>query len=169
MDNPEDVHVTGTLMWYYLICRRQVWIMSHQINPDEDDPNLDLGRFIHEQSYQRDKKEISLGNIKIDILRKDRSGLIVGEVKKSSKFEKSARFQLAYYLLELEKAGILAKGELYFPKEKKKVEVQLTDEVRDELKKAIDNILNIVYLEKVPEAVKINWCKNCAYREFCWS
>jgi CRISPR-associated exonuclease Cas4 len=169
MNNPDDVHVTGTLIWYYYICRRQVWLMSHQINPDEDDPNLDLGRFIHEQSYQRDKKEISLGNIKIDILRKDKNEIIVGEVKKSSKFEKSAKMQLSYYLSELERVGISARGELYFPKEKKKTLVVLTDQLRDELMSAVENILKIVYLDESPEPIKINWCRNCAYSEFCWS
>lgn len=169
MDHQEDVHVTGTLIWYYYICQRQVWLMSHQINPDEDNANLDLGRFIHEQSYQRDKKEISLGHIKIDIMRKDQNGLVIGEVKKSSKFETSARMQLAYYLLQLENAGITARGELYFPKEKKKTEVSLTEELRKELENAVREILRIIYLEKSPVVKKINWCKNCAYGEFCWS
>lgn len=169
MENMQDISVTGTLIWYYFICSRQVWLMARQMNPDEDDPNMDLGRFIHEQSYKREKKEISLGNIKIDIMRKDRNQLIIGEVKKSSKFDKSARMQLAYYLWQLEQLGISARGELYFPKEKKKLEVVLTEELKGELEASVKDILRIAYLEKIPELKKINWCKNCAYKEFCWS
>ena len=43
--------------------------MSHQLEPDPDDPNIDLGRFLHEQSYRKDRKEVSLGNIVIDIIK----------------------------------------------------------------------------------------------------
>ena len=39
--------------------------------PDQDDANIDLGRFIQENTYQREK-EISLGNIKLDILRNEK-------------------------------------------------------------------------------------------------
>lgn len=164
-----DLNVTGTLIWYYFICPREVWLMSHQVNPDEDNPNIDLGRFIQEQTYQREKKEISLGHIKIDIIHKGKDGLVIGEVKKSSRFEASARMQLAYYLAELEKAGLKAKGELRFPKEKRRETVELTDEIRVKLDAAVRDILRIAYLEQPPEPVKIKFCKNCAYAEFCWS
>lgn len=169
MNNSFNLHVTGTLIWYYYICQREVWLMSHQINPDEDNPNVDLGRFIHEQSYQREKKEISIGNIKLDIVKKGKDGLVVGEVKKSSRFADSARMQLAYYLSELEKAGLTAKGELYFPKEKKRDTVELNDEVKSKLDSAVRDILRISYLDKPPEPARCKWCKNCAYTEFCWS
>jgi len=143
--------------------------MSHQVNPDEDNPNIDLGRFIQEQAYRREKKEISLGHIKLDIVQKGKDGLVIGEVKKSSKFEASARMQLAYYLAELEKAGLKAKGELRFPKEKRRETVELTDELRNKLDSAVRDILRIAYLEQPPEPIRIKFCKNCAYAEFCWA
>lgn len=58
-----DLYVTGTLVWYYYICHREVWLMGRQITPDEDDSNVELGRFLHQLRYGRDKKEINLGNI----------------------------------------------------------------------------------------------------------
>ena len=164
-----ELNVTGTLIWYYYICHREVWLMARNVVPDQDNSNVDLGRFIHEQSYQREKKEISFGNIKLDIVKKGKEGLVIGEVKKSSKFESSARMQLAYYLSELEKAGLKAKGELCFPKEKKRENVELTDQLRAELDMAVRDILRIAYLDGPPGPVKIKWCKNCAYAEFCWS
>jgi CRISPR-associated exonuclease Cas4 len=169
MSNQSDLHVTGTLIWYYYICHREVWLMARNMVPDQDNPNVDLGRFIHEQSYPREKKEISFGNIKLDIIKKGKEGLVVGEVKKSSKFESSARMQLAFYLTELEKAGLTAKGELCFPKEKKRETIELTDGLRAELDSAVRDILRIVYLDHAPEPQKCKWCKNCAYAEFCWS
>ena len=144
--------------------------MIHQINPDEDDPNMDLGRFIHEMSYVRDKsKEISLGNIRLDIVRQDKEGLVIGEVKKSSKYAKSARMQLAFYLLELKERGIEAKGELLFPKEKKKEEVVLTEKVEWELREAMEAIRKLAEESRPPQARKIGLCRKCAYKEFCWA
>jgi len=95
--------------------------------------------------------------------------LVIGEVKKSSKFEASARMQLGYYLAELDKAGIKAKGELFFPKEKKREIVELTEDLKAQLDSAVRDILRIAYLDRPPEPVKIKFCRNCAYAEFCWS
>ncbi|MDA8235418.1 MAG: CRISPR-associated protein Cas4 [Clostridia bacterium] len=165
----ENLNVTGTLIWYYFICHREVWLMARNVVPDQDNSNVDLGRFIQEQSYQREKKEINLGHIKLDVISRGKEGLVIGEVKKTSKSEASARMQLAYYLSELEKLGLKAKGELRFPKEKRREIVELTDELRTKLDLAVRDILRIAYLEKPPGPIKIKYCKNCAYAEFCWS
>lgn len=162
-------HVTGTLIWYYFICPREVWLMARNVVPDQDNDNVDLGRFIQEQTYKREKKEISIGHVKLDILKNDKDGLVVGEVKKSSTFAASARMQLAYYLLELEKVGLKAKGELLYPKEKKREIVELTEDIRDKLDSAVRDIQRIAYLDQPPKPTKGKYCKKCAYGEFCWS
>lgn len=164
-----DLHVTGTLIWYYYICHREVWLMAHNILPDQDNANIDLGRFIGENTYQRDKKEIAIGHIKVDVLRKDKGKLVVGEVKKTSKYEKSAMMQLGLYLLEMKEKGVEASGELLFPKEKKKVKIELTEEMIAEIDKARRDILRIIYKGMPPPPEKIKFCRNCAYSEFCWS
>ena len=161
--------MNGTLIWYYFICKREVWLMARNLGPDQEDSNIDFGRFLNEQVYQRDKKEISIGNIKLDILKKDKGQLIVGEVKKSSKFIESARMQLAFYLYELENKGINATGVLMFPKEKKREEIQLTDSLRKMLDNTINDILEIIYESKPYPPKKINYCRNCGYNEFCWA
>lgn len=169
MENKERVSVTGTLVWYYYICKREVWLMAHQITPSQDDSNIELGKFIHENSYSRNKKEISIGNIKLDVMKKGKTGWVIAEVKKSSRYEKSSRMQLLYYLRELEEAGLRAAGELRVPQEKKVEKVELDDEMRKELEDVKRDILRIVYMEKPDEPKKINFCRNCAYNEFCWS
>lgn len=143
--------------------------MARHLTPDEDNPNIDLGRFIGENTYKRDKKEISVGHIKMDIIRQEKDRLVISEVKKSSKFEKSAKMQLAFYLLELKEKGIDAVGELMFPKEKKKTRVELTDDLIAELEKTKKDILRIVYQDMPNPPKKISFCRNCAYAEFCWS
>jgi len=76
--------------------------------------------------------------------------------------------QLAYYLYRLKQYGILAKGELLIPKEKKKFTVELTDGLVEKLKNAIAEIDRIINKEQLPSPEKVSFCSNCAYREFCW-
>ncbi|HHV61464.1 MAG TPA: CRISPR-associated protein Cas4 [Firmicutes bacterium] len=165
----EDTHVTGTLVWYYYICRRQVWLISHNITPDENEDNVVLGRYIHEESYNRERKELLFHGGKADIIGTKSGQLVVAEVKKSSKAKESARMQLAFYLYELSTLGIEARGELRFPEERRRESVILDDRLRGEVERAKGEILKLIYEPYAPEPEKIHWCKNCAYQEFCWS
>lgn len=168
MENIE-VKVTGTLMWYYYVCHREVWLMARQVIPEQDHAFLDLGRFLQEKAYSRNKKEILVGHLKFDLVRRKDGQLVIGEVKKSSRFERSAFMQLALYLYELKELGIDAQGELLFPEEKKRINVVLNPELIEEIEKAKREILRIVYLDIPPQPVKGKFCRNCAYNDFCWS
>lgn len=165
----EEKPINGTIIWYYYVCKRQVWLIAHNIAADQDNEFLDIGRFIHEHSYSRDRKEINVSNIKLDILQRDKGQLVVGEVKKSSKYLLSAKMQLLFYLSVLKEQGIDVKGELLFPEEKRRQEVVLDEDSLRELKVAEENIMKIIYQDKPPVAEKIPFCKNCAYLEFCWA
>lgn len=165
----KDVDVNGTLIWYYHMCKREVWLMAHQLTPDQQDKNIAIGRFIHENSYKRAKKEITFGNVKFDIMKKGKTGLIVAEVKKSSKYERASKMQLAYYLLQLDRIGIKAKGEYRVPSEKKKEIILLDDQLIDKLEKLEKEILKIIYSKLPPKPKKIKLCGKCGYNEFCWS
>ncbi len=77
--------------------------------------------------------------------------------------------QLLFYLYKLKKAGILAKGELLIPKEKKKFEVELTPLAEKELLQAIDDIKKIIELPDPPKPLPTKFCKKCSYYEFCFA
>jgi CRISPR-associated exonuclease Cas4 len=160
--------VNGTLVWYYYICKREVWLIAHGIEPPQENEKIVLGRLVHQEHYRKFKKELLVDNkIRIDVLE---SGKLIGEVKKSSRYLESAKMQLAFYLyyLEVEK-GEKLEGELLIPEERKRIKVKLTSKLREEIKKAIEDIERIVREEKPPPLRKLVFCKNCAYREFCWS
>jgi len=143
--------------------------MSRQLTPWQENPFIELGRIISEESYKRERKEIHIENMIIDLLKINEENIVICEVKKSSRFEKSAKMQLAYYLLRLKQLGISATGQLLFPKEKKKLTVILTKEIEDELISAQKEIKSIIQMEMPPPAKKIKYCSKCGYREFCWS
>ena len=143
--------------------------MSRELNPEEDNDLMDLGRAIHEFSFKRDEKEIAVEGMKFDIVRNDNGKIKVYEIKKSSRFELPSRMQLAYYLYRLKKEGIEAEGELLIPKEKKREKVMLDENLTRELERAISEIQRIIDQERAPEARKTRFCAKCAYAEFCWS
>lgn len=165
----DSTGITGTLIWYYFICQREVWLMSRQIVADQSDENMDWGRFLHEHSYSREKKEIAWESIKIDALSNVKGQLVVAEVKKTSSYLTSAKMQVLFYLYNLKKAGIDAVGELRFPEEKRREAVVLDDAAEKKLMEAVQNIRRIIARETPHLPEKIKFCGKCAYREFCWA
>ena len=162
----QEQAITGTLVWYYFVCKREVWLMSHGITPDEDFYLLEIGRTIHEISYERARKEVSFEGIKLDLLK--RREMIVCEIKTSSKFLQAAKFQLLYYLYRLGEMGLKMRGEIRIPRERRKIRVYLNEENRNALLRALKEIKEIVNSEKPPAPEKNPFCRRCAYREFCW-
>lgn len=159
--------ITGTLVWYYSICKREVWLMSREITPDEDNAALDIGRAIHEIFYRKAIKEISMEGIKIDLFKK--AEMVICEVKTSTKFIEAARFQLLYYLYRFKEYGLNLSGWILVPKEKRKIKVTLDEGSESALLKVLYEIKTIVELENPPAPIKIPYCKRCAYKEFCWA
>ncbi len=162
-------NISGTLIWYYHICKREAWLMSRSLTAEQENDFLILGRMIHENSYKREKKEIVFDGCKIDLLAHKKGKLLVGEVKKSSKSLDSNIQQLKFYLYKLKQRGFHLSGEIRIPEEKKVIPVELTEQDEQEINVAIKNIEKIVNHDTPPEAVWIRFCKPCAYAEFCWS
>jgi CRISPR-associated exonuclease Cas4 len=165
----EDFNVSGTYIWYYCICKREVWLLAHGLEADQQDENMRIGNVIHETSFNRNSKEIEFGHSKFDIISRENGKIIVGEVKKSSRFIESSRMQLLFYLKELSDNNIDAEGVLIFPDERKREVVILDDENKIKLENMIKDIKYIVNLDKAPEPVMSKYCKKCAYAEFCWA
>ena len=168
MGYESKINIGGTLIWYYYICKREVWLIGHGIEPEQENDYIALGRHIHEIFYQRRKKELTIDNtIKIDILPGRR---VIGEIKKSTRYLESAKMQVAFYLYYMKKEkGVKMNGLLLIPEERKRLKVSLTPEVERELEKAIKDIEGIISMERPPSAVKIPYCKKCAYRSMCWA
>ncbi|MCM8785854.1 MAG: CRISPR-associated protein Cas4 [Candidatus Omnitrophica bacterium] len=142
--------------------------MAHQIEPIQDHPNIEIGRVIHENTYTRENKEIKFDDMVIDIFFKSDRDTVIAEIKKSSKFEKSSKMQLAFYLMKLKEKGIDLKGEIRFPLEKKKVKFQLTSNIEQELNRVCKEIKKIYEQEEPPKLEKTKYCWDCGYYELCW-
>lgn len=161
--------VTGIHVKYYHICPRQTWLVSRQIVTDQDDSNIEYGRFLQEKVYEREKKELLIGHLKIDVMKRRDKQLVVGEVKKSSGAKEGALMQLLFYLYELRQMGVEAVGELLIPEERKRERVELDEEAVRKIEKLKSEIIQLIQQDIPPPPKKIKWCRNCSYRELCWS
>lgn len=162
-------HITGNLINAYYVCKRKLWLYAHEIGPDRSHQLLEIGRLYDTSTYKRDKKQISMSGMKIDLLKKRDGELLVGEVKKTSKFEEAAKMQLAFYLYRLKEQGIELEGELLVPKERKRERIKLDAPLLNKLETAMEDIEAIINSDKPPAAEKVKYCRNCAYNDFCWA
>jgi len=158
--------ITGTQVNYYLICRRKLWLFSHNINMEHTSEAVEIGALVHEHSYERKNKELVFDGIKIDFF--DKNHGVIHEVKKSKKMEEAHFWQLKYYIHHFRKLGLQVTGKIDYPLIRKTQSVELTED--DELKLAamLDDIVKINEQELPPPIIKAKICKQCSYYELCY-
>lgn len=169
MVDRNGIKVTGTLINSYVVCPRQTWLIAHQMIGNQEDSNLEFGRFLQEKVYEREKKELTVGHLKLDVMKSKDGELIIGEVKKSSASREIAFMQLLFYLYELKEMGIDATGELLFPEERRKEIVVLNEEGIIKIEQLKQEISILITQDLPPVPRKLKWCKNCSFREYCWA
>ena len=157
------IKIGGYLIFAYFTCKREAWFVLHNIMPEQEDENIAIGRLLHQTSYRWSKKEILLNNIKIDVVNKE----TILEVKKSSRNPYAAKWQLKWYLYELNrKTGTKFKGILAYPAERRREEVRLTQEDIETLEKARTELENMLS-STIPPVRPSRFCSRCAYRSLC--
>lgn len=157
----------GVELAYYILCKRKVWLYKKGIGMENESDRVLQGKVLHETSYPRlkDKEILIDGSFKIDSL----DGKYVREVKLSSKMVKSDTMQMLYYLYQLSLRGINKIGLISYTKEKKTIEVELTEERKKEVQKAIAEVYQIIEKPSPPAVKKVAYCKSCAYFGFCYA
>ena len=162
-----DKDITGLMVYYYEVCKRKLWYFVNEIQLEENNSNVILGKLLEENTYTRDEKKINIdGVINIDFIR---SKKILHEIKKSNSIEPASLLQVQYYLYYLEKKGLIGlKGILDYPLLKQTVEVNLTDKDRENLDNIIIGIKEILKKKSPPALEKKGICKKCAYFDLCF-
>jgi len=162
-------HLTGTQIAYYIVCKRKLWLFSHQIGFEKYSDYVELGKLIDQESFKKEThKGVDFGDVKIDFI-KVKDAVIVHEVKKSRKLEPAHIWQVKYYIYRLRKLGVnTSSGIIHYPKLFKKIEVTFSDE--DE--KLIENFekeVREILASSPPPPINKPYCKKCSYYEFCYS
>ena len=91
------------------------------------------------------------------------------EVKKSRAVEEAGVWQIKYYLYYLQKRGVDdLKGKIDYPLLKKTMEVELSDEDKNEIERILGEISEIKRAELPPALAESKLCKKCAYFDLCF-
>lgn len=163
------MRITGTLVNYYVHCKRQCYLFGNKINLEDNSELVKIGKALHEEKLKNNKKtEIELENIKIDRLTDE----YLTEVKKSDSDVEAAKWQMYYYLYVLKKYGINKKGRLEFIEKSKKTSFfigELNDEIIEKLEKMLKDIEFLILSEEIPEEkLTEKQCMKCAYYSYCY-
>ncbi|MBC7081366.1 MAG: CRISPR-associated protein Cas4 [Thermoplasmatales archaeon] len=161
---------TGTQVNYYIVCPTKLWLFTHQLSMEASSEYVEIGKFIHEKSYSRERKDVIIDEkIGIDFIR-DGDKLIICEIKKSKRIEKAHRYQLYYYLYYLRKIkGIEnVEGRILYPTQREIEVIEFNEEISREIEKIMEEIRKIISLDEPPKPSRKSYCKKCAYFEFCW-
>lgn len=165
----KDISVSGHIVQAYLICARQAWLMSRQVIGDQYNDFMAIGRLLSNESYKKEKKEIRVGSSVIDIVSTRDNGVMLVEVKKSSKAIEASIMQLKFYMYTLKNKVQCLSGEVRIPKEKKIFVIEMNDELVEEVESVVLEIETLLYSDKPPSANWINYCRTCSQQDFCWS
>jgi len=163
MDKP----INGTMIYYYIVCKRKLWYFFHSICMEQENENVKIGKILDEESYRREEKHITIDNvISIDYIKQKG---ILHEVKKSRKIEDAGVWQVKYYLYYLKGKGVTdIKAKIDYPLLRQTLDVELSMEDETEIKRILGEIKHIVSdkIPNVPQKGKI--CKSCAYYDLCY-
>lgn len=162
-----DISITGVEIYYFIVCTRKLWLFHYNIQMEQDNENVQIGKLIDEETYSRDDKHINIDNIiNIDFIR---SSGILHEVKKSKKIEEASIYQVKYYLYYLKEKGVEGiKGKIDYPLLKQTVDINLTEEDCSKIKTMLNEIKEILSENEPPKLEKKKICKNCAYYDLCY-
>lgn len=163
----DEIKITGIHIYYYTVCKRKLWYFHHNIQMEQNNENVQIGKVIDESTYLRDDKHINIDNIiNIDFIR---SSKIIHEVKKSKSIEEASILQVKYYLFYLYNKGVEGvKGKIDYPLLKQTINIELLQEDIKEISNIVYEIESIVLLKKPPILEKKKICKSCAYYELCF-
>jgi len=161
----EPFRVTGVMVQYYYVCKRELWFESRNLEIDRENATVVRGTRVDKTAYSDKRKNLRLGMISLDLLDDGR----VVEVKPSSTLTEPAKMQLSYYLWYLDHvADIQRDGVLAYPRERKRESIKLTAERAEKIKSAIRGIHHIISQASPPPAEEKPFCDSCAYHDFCW-
>lgn len=162
-----EAQINGTMIYYYMVCRRKLWYFVHNIRMEQDNENVKIGKILDEESYRREEKHITIDNIiSIDYIKHQG---VLHEVKKSRKIEDAGIWQVKYYLYYLKKRGLTdITAKIDYPLLRQTLEVELLPEDAEKIQSILSDIETIISRDIPAIPAKVSICKACAYYDLCY-
>ena len=159
--------ITGTLIHYYVTCKREAWLYSRKISANQDDENIMMGRVLAELK-EENLHQFPFSNLKFDRIGKQRGHYLVTEYKKSMKNPDGAKMQLLFYMYLLKKTLKLKEINGKIISGKKVVYIEGSPKNFEKLENLLEEIKVFLQTPSPPPAIKITFCKSCGYRDYCF-
>ncbi|CAM3367166.1 CRISPR-associated protein Cas4 [Rhodothermus bifroesti] len=174
--------VTGTLVNYYVLCRRRVWLAVHGLWMEHESELVALGRLLDETSYTDELRHVNVEAEGPEGLRlagridwaELRDG-VLHETKHSPRALEAHRWQLRFYLWLLKLLGVTRtdgqpfRGQLNFPRQRRTENIILEPEHETRLNEIVQAIYQTATQAlPPPRLVNRRFCKKCAYEELCF-
>jgi len=158
--------LNGTLIHYYVTCKREAWLYSRRIHADQWDENILMGKALADIK-EENLHNFPFSNLKFDKIGKERGHYVVTEYKKSMSNPKGAKMQLLFYMWQLKTSlklkvinGKVISGRTVIFIEGNEENMKMIEEVMVEVS---------VFLSQAtpPSFKEIKFCKGCGYRDYC--
>lgn len=183
MNTAPNVRIGGMLVGYYVLCPRKAWLSMRGLWMEQESTAVALGRQVDQNSYKRQRKEITLtaeapdGTSlvgKVDWAALDQG--VLHETKKSRSAEDAHKWQLRFYLWLLKLNGVTRKsgapfrGELNYPKLRRTEPVELKPAHEERLADIARDLRRIAAQKTPPPRIdRRSFCKKCAFEELCYA
>ena len=158
--------ITGTLVNYYVTCKREAWLYAHNIHANQEDENMLMGKALADIK-ENDLQDFAFSNLKFDKLSKQRGHYLITEYKKSLKNPEAGKMQLLFYIYLL-KIGLNlkeVKGKLISGKTVIAIEDSAENFTKIEM--VLGGIAALVNEPKPPKFSPQKICESCAYCDYC--
>jgi CRISPR-associated exonuclease Cas4 len=170
------------LVGYYVLCPRKAWLSIKGLWMEQESTTVALGRQIGEDSYQREKKEITItaespggtplvGKVDWASLKEG----VLHETKKSASAEEAHRWQLRFYLWLLAlndvtgPGGKTFHGQINYPRQRRTEDVRLEESHEERLEEIVQSLRDLSRQGAPPGRIDSrSFCQACAFEELCY-
>lgn len=162
--------IAGHEVESFVVCPRQFWFGARGLRMEPFSEEVADGKLLSDTAYTHHNprwRQLQIGRIKIDAY--DPKRRLVYEVKRAPRLVKAHRRQVEFYLYVLETVGIPEpRGYLVYPRQKKRLLIELTPQARSEIEKLIPELRRVRKSSTPPSLHRKPFCRKCAYHDLCW-
>ena len=55
-----EARITGVMVYYYFVCKRKLWYFTHEIQMEQENEAVKLGKVLDESVYGRENKHMDI-------------------------------------------------------------------------------------------------------------
>jgi len=162
----DPILLNGTLIHYYVTCKREAWLYSRKISADQWDENIRMGKALADIKEEQ-LDDFPFSNLKFDKIDKQRGHYLVTEYKKSMSNPKGAKMQLLFYMWQLKISLKLKEINGKVISGRTVIFVEGSDENMQKMDRLIDEIIEFVEQPTPPPFIENKFCNGCGYRDYC--